>query len=320
MSYNWFVIFTMVSYVWLNNCGSNGHFSKNKVEREAIANDAIQTKPQQSQYAFAYKVPHEVQVKDYFYFMDTLVQRLDSLVTYDLNGILLARSNPWLIDTFIETDYYLRKARGEFVIDQKRLTILKAGDTLQIPSNSLAKKINEKIDTTFIDINIPEFRLRIIEGNDTIISFPVRVGQNRKRYLEATKRIEDLRTKTGVGKIVRVNRNPVWSNPVTAKTYKETSRDDGLRTALPQIPWLEPSLNGQRWGQLIHPTTNPETLGKAYSNGCVGTSEQDAWRLYFYAPIGTKVVIRYDRLVINSTGDSTLLPHIYDKNNFKLRN
>jgi L,D-transpeptidase ErfK/SrfK len=63
-----------------------------------------------------------------------------------------------------------------------------------------------------------------------------------------------------------------------------------------------------------------KTLGKAYSNGCVGTSEQDAWRLYFYAPIGTKVVIRYDRLVINSTGDSTLLPHIYDKNNFKLRN
>jgi L,D-transpeptidase ErfK/SrfK len=320
MSYNWFVIFTMVSYLWLNNCGSNVHLSKNKVEREALLSEPIQSNPRDSQFAFAYKVLHDVQVKDYFYFMDTLVQRLDSLVPYDLNGILLARSNPWLIDTFIETDYYLIKASGYFDKHKKRLIILRAGNILQIPSNSLAKKINEKIDSTCIDVNIPEFRLRIIEGQDTLISFPVRVGQNRKRYLKAIKRIEDLRTKTGVGKIVRVNRYPVWSNPVTGKNYKETSRDDSLRTALPQIPWLEPSLNGQLWGQLIHPTTNPETLGKAYSNGCVGTSEQDAWRLYFYAPIGTKVVIRYDRLVINSTGDTTLLPHIYDKKNFKLRN
>ena len=39
---------------------------------------------------------------------------------------------------------------------------------------------------TVLDINIPEFKLRIVEKGDTIYTFPVRVGQNRKRYLLAT--------------------------------------------------------------------------------------------------------------------------------------
>ena len=48
-------------------------------------------------------------------------------------------------------------------------------------------------------------------------------------------------------------------------------------TKLPQIPFIETEINGIRNGQLIHPTTNPETLNKAYSNGCIGTKEADAW-------------------------------------------
>ncbi len=40
--------------------------------------------------------------------------------------------------------------------------------------------------------------------------------------------------------------------------------------------------------------TDPKTLAKAASNGCIGTSEADGWRIYFFAPTGTKVLIRYD--------------------------
>tara|TARA_R110000868_G_scaffold60723_3_gene185075 strand:+ start:2130 stop:2405 length:276 start_codon:yes stop_codon:yes gene_type:complete len=61
-----------------------------------------------------------------------------------------------------------------------------------------------------------------------------------------------------------------------------------------KIPWIETQINGVRNGQMIHPTTNPETLEKAYSNGCIGTKEADAWILYYYAPLGTKITIRYD--------------------------
>jgi L,D-transpeptidase ErfK/SrfK len=41
-------------------------------------------------------------------------------------------------------------------------------------------------------------------------------------------------------------------------------------------------------------------LGKAYSNGCIGTSEADAWFVYYYAPLGTAIEIKYN--LINADG------------------
>ena len=268
-------------------------------------------------YASFYVVTREVKVKDYFKFMDTLVRRLDSEVSFDLNEYILLRTNPRLLDSLMGTDYYLRKPRGEFVYNQKQLAVLHKGDTIFIPGDSLAARVRRQMEATWLDINIPEFRLRIVEGSDTLHTLPVRVGQNRQRFLETIGRDEILRTKTGVGKIIRVNKYPVWTNPVDGEEYKDTERDDGLRTKMPQIPWLEPEINGARYGQMIHPTTNPETLNKAYSNGCIGASEADSWLIYAMAPIGTRVVIRYDRMKITAQGDTVWLRHVYDKKKMK---
>jgi L,D-transpeptidase ErfK/SrfK len=120
-----------------------------------------------------------------------------------------------------------------------------------------------------------------------------------------------LRTSTGTGTIARINKNPKYINPVDNEVYEETTRDDGKVTKLPRIPWLDPKLDGRRIGQLIHPTTNPNSLGKAFSNGCIGLKEADAWRVYYYAPIGTKVVFRYDLQVVNPAGDTIRLRDIY---------
>jgi len=299
-----------------STCQSKGCSSK---KNTVVAADTVPKPAKINQYAFAYAVPHDVQVKAYFNFMDTFVQRFDSLVAYDLDPYLIAQTNHWLIDSFVETDYDHRKSRGEFVFDQKQLVVLRKGDTLFIPNDTFAAQIRAKQTKTWLDINIPEFRMRIVEGSDTLFSFPVRVGQNRRRHLDVIDRIEDLRTKTGTGEIVRVNRYPSWIDPVTRKKYKDTGRDDGQRTKLPQIPWLEPSLDGLFWGQMIHPTTNIGTLGKTFSNGCIGTSEADAWRVFFYAPVGTKVVVRNDRQIVRRTGDTIWLPEVYPREKYKLR-
>jgi len=165
---------------------------------------------------------------------------------------------------------------------------------------------------TWIDINIPEYTLRVVEGQDTVQCMTIRVGQNKKRFQQVLGRVDDLRTRPGVGSIVRINRTPaLFSDPHTGRKYTETKRDDGRTTRMPLIPWLEPEINGIRLGQMIHPTTNPETLGRAYSNGCIGCTEGEAWRLYYYAPLGTKVVIRYDLVLIGPAGDTTRLPDIY---------
>lgn len=261
---------------------------------------------------YAMPVAREIRIREYFRYIDSIVQRYDSLTPYHLTEHLLLRANPWVIDTLENTDYYRMKDRGIFVYDQRQLPVLHPGDSLCIPDSLYAAELQSRMARTWIDINIPEYRLRIVEGEDTLFSMVVRVGQNKKRFQEALGRVADLRTQPGVGKIVRINREPAFfEDPHTGRRLTSTLRDDGKRTRMPLIPWLEPELNGRRLGQMIHPTTNPETVGMAWSNGCIGCKESDAWRLYYYAPIGTKIVVRYDLQVVTPAGDTISLPDIY---------
>lgn len=263
-------------------------------------------------------VSRAICVQDYFPFLDSLVRQYDSLTPYALTEHLLVNANPWLIDTLADTDYYLRMARGEFVYDQKRMVVLRPGDTLSIPDTLSAREIQRRLDSTWLDLNIPEFRLRVVEGADTVRSILVRVGQNKKRFQQLLNREEDLRTHTGTGTIVRINRTPtLFVDPHTGRRLKDTKRDDNRRTRMPLIPWIEPEINGHRYGQMIHPTTNPESLGKAYSNGCIGLSEADAWRLYYHAPLGTRIRIRYDLEIPLPDGDTLKLPDIYGRKKSK---
>jgi L,D-transpeptidase ErfK/SrfK len=80
---------------------------------------------------------------------------------------------------------------------------------------------------------------------------------------------------------------------------------------MPQIPWIETEIDGVRNGQMIHPTTNPETLERAYSNGCIGTREGDAWIIYYYASLGTPIKIRYELSVKDQKGEMVVLKDIY---------
>ncbi len=257
-------------------------------------------------------VNQDIKVENYFQYIDSIVKSHDSLTSYTLTEHLLVRANPWIIDNLKNTDYYIMKARDSFVYDQKKMIVLSKGDTISIPDENTAKKILDAFKNTRIDINIPEFKLRIFEDTVELYKFPIRVGRNEEKYLEMSGRIEDLRTKTGEGYIVNLIRNPRYVNPVTNQEYFVTKRDDNKVTKLPQIPFIEAEINGKRYGQLIHPTTNPITLDKAYSNGCIGTKEADAWVIYYYAPINTRISIRYNLKISDGNGGNITLKDIYN--------
>ena len=182
-------------------------------------------------------VDRDVAIRDYFEYLDTLVQRWDSLVPYPLDEHLLVWANAWIIDTLASTDYYELMDRGIFQEDLLAPVILRRGDRLRIPDSLLASRLLEARAATVLDLNIPEFQLRIYEGDCLLHAFPVRVGQNRSRYLAMAGRVVDMRTQTGEGTIVRINRNPRFINPKDNKEYKSTLRDDGRRTSLPRVPW-----------------------------------------------------------------------------------
>ena len=255
-----------------------------------------------------FEVKEDITAKDYFKFMDDLVLLQNDILGYELNEYHIARTNPHLIEALAATDYYVGKEAGLKIEDPQAIVILKKGDSLTIPSEEEVATLNDKMALTSIDVNIPEFKLRILEAGKVMHEFDVRVGKNTSRYLAMAGRNVSLKTQPGVGTITRTAKDAKFINPRDNKHYKVTRRDDGVVTKLPNVPWLEPSLNGTRYGHLIHPTTNIRTLGKPASNGCIGTSEYAGWYIYFHAPIGTRVQFRYD---LDVAGSEEKLKDIY---------
>ncbi len=256
-------------------------------------------------------VAKDIKIKNYFNYLDSILNSINKTKNYRITEHLLVRYNIWIIDSLAVTDYYKMIEKDSFVYNQKEMLILKKGDRLIIPDSLAVDSLLNVFSTIFLDINVPEYKLRVCTDSIIFYEFPVRVGRNEKKYLKMGDRVTDLKTKIGIGKIVNHVKNPDYYNPVTGHQYFLTRRDDEKVTKLPQIPFLETEINGIRNGQLIHPTTNKNTLGKAYSNGCIGTNEGDAWIIYYYAPINTKVLIRYDLHVINKKGDTTNFKDVY---------
>ena len=250
-------------------------------------------------------------MRDFYRVMDSIAARYDSIFGDTLSDHILAKANPWIVDTLAGMQYETMMARDSFVYDQRNLIVFKKGDSLRIPRKVEIETIMKDFSETVLDLNIPEYKMRILVGKDTLYSIKTRVGRNERKHLDMAGTEIWLGTDKGTGKIIRHEKYPLFINPADNHRYYVTRRDDYRTTKTPLIPWIEAELDGQRKGDLIHPTTNPVTLGKPYSNGCVGVSEADAWRVYFNAPLGTKVIFRYDLRVKDEKGDTIKLRDIY---------
>lgn len=264
---------------------------------------------------FELKVTHDVWMDSYFESLDSICSVIQTAFGVEVNEYQLIHANHWILDSLRAQDYYIAKSMNKRIDNQRGVAIMHTGDGIRIPNQSQIDSINKMLSSVVIDVNIPEFTLRLWSGNVLLHACRVRVGKNDRRYLALAGHEVNLRTPIGEGRIVRIERDPVYMNPVDGHRYSATRRDDGHYTQLPRIPFLEPEINGVRSGALIHPTTNRSTLGKAISNGCVGLSEADAWMVYYYAPLGTRVVFRYDLQVEDSTGQIFMLRDIYPKKN-----
>lgn len=256
-------------------------------------------------------VNQPIKIGEYFDVMDDFIDRYNEIQNTSLNEYIFVHCNPWIIDSLAATDYYAKREKGYVVLDNRNLILLNPGDKLNLPDSAEIMKIKLKLDSIWLDVNIPEYKLRIRKGDEVLYSFPIRIGQNKERYLATAKRVVSLKTDLGVGKISKSIREPYFLNPVNGRHFTTTKRDDGIVTEMPLIPWLETEINGVKNGDMIHPTTNLKTLNKAYSNGCIGLRESDAWYVYYYAPVGTKVVIRYDLNLKNENGEEIILKDVY---------
>jgi len=301
----WRIIKAMV-FLWLllplGSCKQPPSPAKPKKEKTRLAQEKI------LEY---FHINQDIRLKDYLPFMDSVAIVLDSSEGGELMEYFLVLTNPWVLDTLQSKDYYTLMGKGIFVYDENEEIILHKGDSLLVPDLIQRAELKKKLSQTLIDVNIPEYSLRIIEAGQTIYQIDVRVGRDEHKFLKEAGRIVELQTPIGQGEVVRIERDPWYQNPVTGKRYLTSRRDDGNQTKMAKVPFIEPTIDGRRQGSLLHPTTNSVTLGKAYSNGCVGMTEANMWLVYYHAPLGTKVNFRYDLKVAGPTGDSIQFPDIY---------
>lgn len=268
---------------------------------------------------YVHTIERNIQVRHFFKYIDSVVTEAQKHVSYPISEHIIVRANPWVVARLVSFDYYDNMKQGRFIYDQDSLIVLAAGDGLLIPNEMLAKGIADTLAHTLIDVNIPEYRLRIYEYGNLKFTFHIRVGQNKSKYLGTIGRNLDLRTPLGEGYIYRISREPVFIKLDSGKRYYTTTRDDGKVTRMPMIPWLDPELDGKRPGAMIHPTTNVETLDQSYSHGCVGMAESAAWIVYYHAPIGTAVKYRYCLNVKDENGNDVVLKDIYGYGNNKCK-
>lgn len=304
-----FFVFPFI-FISCTNTDKKSREADNETERiqEVLTDTLIQEEESMS---IELIVNRDIPIRSYFKWMDSIVAAHNQTNNYAIDEYIIVHNNKWIMDTLAHTDYYYLMERGVFNEDSQALLALEKNQVLVIPDSIQTEQLKVQLKNTYLDLNIPEFRLRIIQEEEEIYRFPVRVGKVGKKYMAMSSSEVDMKTQTGTGEIIRVNKNPRFANPINNLKYTSTSRDDGKRTSLPAIPWLEPSINGRSVGQLIHPTTNLETLEKASSNGCIGLRESDAWKVYYYAPLGTKIVIRYDLEGKNDQGETVQFENIY---------
>lgn len=153
---------------------------------------------------------------------------------------------------------------------------------------------SSKLDRNYeIYINIPAFTLSLVSGGEVERTFRVRVGAPRTM------------TKTGSGSITR-KFSPSYFRYSSGEKKGEIIQYSNIRNKYKgkivkriKIPYnrikgLELEIDGEITGQIIHSTTNPETLGHACSSGCVGMGIEDMLELYECVDSGTKVLVEYN--------------------------
>lgn len=130
-------------------------------------------------------------------------------------------------------------------------------------------------------IKIPhlEFSIVVNKADNTLTLY--NHGKFFKKYIVRTGQTDNL-TPNGDFHILNKMKDPPWRNPKDGMSYKggEPGNELGSR-------WM--GFMGVNVG--IHEASDPNTLGKYTSNGCVGMKREDVEELYNLVPSGTPLKV-----------------------------
>jgi len=171
--------------------------------------------------------------------------------------------------------------------DESLLYEVKKGDTLI----GIAKRFNTTVD--------------LIAKSNNLQSDIIRIGQRLKvskaKYslvVDYSQNILALKQNEDVLKTYKISAGINNSTPIGTFKIINKLKDPVWYKAGAVVPSGSPeNILGSRWmglsvsGYGIHGTTEPETIGKHITAGCVRMKEEDVRELYSIVPVGTEVTI-----------------------------
>ncbi len=164
-------------------------------------------------------------------------------------------------------------------------SLVKIASKFDIPYRSIMR-INNKSRSL---IRIGE-RLKILKGNISLLvdksDFTLTVllnGYFIKQYSIGIGMYD--KTPEEVFFVKDKLKNPVWYSPEGVYPYGNPKNVLGTR-------WMGFEEKEGLYGYGIHGTTEPKSIGKAMSNGCIRLKNEDVEELYDFVEIKTKVVIQ----------------------------
>lgn len=147
-----------------------------------------------------------------------------------------------------------------------------------------------------IIVNIPEYRLTLVEDDRVIKTYVVAVGTHYEQ------------TPTGTYLLLAKEMFPIW---VPGSKFEDKT----------PIPFGPENPLGTRWLEFapaygIHGTNKGWDINYPVSGGCIRMYNQDIEELYEHVEVGTPVIIQYETMVLEEKPDGLFLkvwPDIYHR-------
>lgn len=117
------------------------------------------------------EITKPVRIREYFGYMDSLLAVYAPAAPYPLTGHVLVHANPWILDSLVASDYERLIQKDSFLYDQREWIVLAEGRELLLPDSTTGAAIRDHLGTFRLDVNIPEFRLRMYSGPSVLYSF-----------------------------------------------------------------------------------------------------------------------------------------------------
>ena len=140
---------------------------------------------------------------------------------------------------------------------------LRYNTSLKIPTEPMSVLVDKS-----------DFRLYVLLGGCFLKDYPVGIGR-------------DERTPEGRFTIQSKTKDPLWTDPESGKTYKAGDPGHLIGTR-----WMGFANERGKTGFGIHGTTEPASIGRAESAGCIRMNRPDVEEVFDLVPQGSEVVIR----------------------------